>query len=92
MVGPTGHKPRRLVTWFSYLYMFQVNYLGHFLLIGQLLPLMKTMEDEDLRIVLVSGDIYRLYSFDVNTLNYEGPADKFPSNSSYGRSKMYQVR
>ena len=52
---------------------------------------MKTMDDEDLRIVLVSGDIYRLYSFDVNKLNYEGPADKFQSLGSYARSKLYQV-
>ena len=65
--------------------------MGHFLLIGQLLPIMKTMEDEDLRLVLVSGDIYRLYSFDVNKLNYEGPADKFQSLGSYARSKLYQV-
>lgn len=68
----------------------QVNYLSHFLLIGQLLPIMKNSGDDDCRIVLVSSDLHKWPKFDVTKMN-SGDPNNHSLFDSYGRSKLYQV-
>lgn len=70
---------------------FQVNYLGHFLIIGQLLPLMKRSDDDDRRIILISSDLHKWPKFDVSKMNYTGDPKKYSMFDSYGRPKLYQV-
>ena len=75
------------------LFYLQINYLGHFLLIGQLLSVMKNSDSDDARIVLVSSDMHRWPSvtFDLSQMNYSGEPEKYSMFTCYGRSKLYQV-
>lgn len=68
----------------------QVNYLGHFLLIAKLLPVMK-QSGEDCRILMMSSFMHSSCRFDIKTLNYEGPPEKYPESEYYSRSKLYQI-
>ena len=70
--------------------MLQVNYLGHFIIIAKLFPIMRHSGD-DCRILLMSSDAHRSCSFDLNTMNYEGNPSRFGRLDYYGRSKLYQV-
>ena len=67
-----------------------MNYLGHFIIIVKLLPIMRHSGD-DCRILLMSSDAHRSCSFDLNTMNYEGNPTRFGRLDYYGRSKLYQV-
>lgn len=70
--------------------MLQVNYLSHFLIVAKLLPVMLT-SGEDCRILLMSSEGHKTCGFDINSINYEGPANKFGRLDYYGRSKLYQI-
>ena len=74
-----------------FLLFFKVNYLGHFLLIGQLLPVMKKSDCDDVRIVLVSSDMHRWPKYDLSQMNYSGDPAKYSMFTCYGNSKLYQV-
>ena len=69
----------------------QVNYLGHFLLIGQLLQVMKKSDSDDKRIVLVSSDMHRWAKYDGSDINSSEDPRKYSMYNCYGRSKLYQV-
>ena len=70
--------------------ILQVNYLGHFLLTAKLLPVMKR-SSSDCRILNMSSSVHSMGKFDMNTINYDGPPDKYGHVDYYGRSKLYQV-
>lgn len=70
--------------------MLQVNYLSHFIIIAKFLSIMK-QSGPDCRILLMSSKAHEVGNFDVDTMNYTGTAEKFPSLDYYGRSKLYQI-
>lgn len=74
----------------GYEYMLQVNYLSHFLMISQLLPMMKRNESES-RIILVSSDAHKLCGYSLEGINYKGDPSQFGFLDYYGRSKLYQI-
>lgn len=70
----------------------QVNYLGHFVLVAKLLPIM-LQSGPDCRILMMSSSAHKMgmCHYDYNSIEYTGPAKDFPSMDYYGRSKMYQI-
>eukprot|EP00105_Crassostrea_gigas_P044658 XP_019928806.1 PREDICTED: dehydrogenase/reductase SDR family member on chromosome X isoform X2 [Crassostrea gigas] len=71
--------------------MFQVNYLGHFLLVTKLLPIMLD-SGEDCRIVLVSSDAHLTSSFDLEKAQGKHHTkENFKRLQYYGNSKLYQI-
>ena len=68
-----------------------MNYLSHFLLTAKLLPIMKR-SGEDCRILNMSSAAHSAGIVDLETINYDGPPDKYPKVQYYGRSKLYQVK
>lgn len=68
----------------------QVNYLSHFLLTAKLLPIMK-QSGNDCRILNMSSSVHGMAKFDMNTINYDGPPDKYAHMDYYARSKLYQI-
>lgn len=71
--------------------MFQVNYLGHFLLVTKLLPVMLN-SGEDCRIVLVSSEAYLTSSFDLEKAQGKHHTkENFKRLQYYGNSKLYQI-
>ncbi|KAL4232903.1 hypothetical protein ACF0H5_007590 [Mactra antiquata] len=70
--------------------MLQVNYLGHFVMVAKLLPIMRT-SGEDCRMLFMSSDGHRSCRFNINTINYDGQPDKFGRLDYYGRTKLYQI-
>ncbi|XP_061177286.1 retinol dehydrogenase 14-like [Saccostrea echinata] len=75
----------------GYEIMFQVNYLGHFLLISKLLPVMLGSGD-DCRLVLVSSEAHRAASFDLEKAQGKHHTkENFKRLLYYGNSKLYQI-
>lgn len=71
--------------------MFQVNYLGHFLLVTKLLPMMLD-SGEDCRIVLVSSEAHLTSSFDLEKAQGKHHTrENFKRLQYYGNSKLYQI-
>lgn len=71
--------------------MFQVNYLGHFLLVTKLLPIMLD-SGKDCRIVLVSSDAHLTSSFDLEKAQGKHHTkENFKRLQYYGNSKLYQI-
>ncbi|XP_056014768.1 retinol dehydrogenase 14-like isoform X2 [Ostrea edulis] len=71
--------------------MFQVNYLGHFLLVSKLLPLMLS-SDEDCRLVFVSSVAHRTASFDLDKAQGKHHTkENFKRLLYYGNSKIFQI-
>lgn len=72
-------------------FLFKVNYLGHFLLVTKLLPVMLN-SGEDCRIVLVSSEAYLTSSFDLEKAQGKHHTkENFKRLQYYGNSKLYQV-
>ncbi|XP_045197973.1 retinol dehydrogenase 14-like [Mercenaria mercenaria] len=86
--GISKAKPEQTEDGFEF--MLQVNYLSHFLMIGQLLPMMKKNESET-RIVLVSSDAHKMCGYNLEAINYQGDPSNFGVLDYYGRSKLYQI-
>jgi NAD(P)-dependent dehydrogenase (short-subunit alcohol dehydrogenase family) len=78
--------PNRTVTEDGFEYVFQANYLGHFLLTLLLLDLMKGSTPS--RIVNVSSVLHRLSEIKFNDINGERRYDVF---ETYGQSKLAQI-
>lgn len=75
----------------GYEIMFQVNYLGHFLLVTKLLP---TMLDsgEDCRVIMVSSEAHLTSSFDLEKAQGKHHTkENFKRLMYYGNSKLYQI-
>ncbi|XP_048765180.1 WW domain-containing oxidoreductase-like [Ostrea edulis] len=71
--------------------MFQVNYLGHFLLVAKLLPLMLN-SGEDCRLIFVSSEAHRTASFDLDKAQGKHHTkENFKRLLYYGNSKLYQI-
>ncbi|XP_061181395.1 WW domain-containing oxidoreductase-like [Saccostrea echinata] len=71
--------------------MFQVNYLGHFLIIVKLLPVM-LRSGSDCRIVLVSSIAHKWTSFDLDKIQAKQYNEaNFDRADYYYKSKLYQV-
>ncbi|XP_052281088.1 WW domain-containing oxidoreductase-like [Dreissena polymorpha] len=70
--------------------LLQVNYLSHFVIIAKLLEVMQ-QSGPDCRILLMSSVAHQWGTFDLKTINYSGPPDRFSSKNYYGRSKLYQI-
>ncbi|XP_033740356.1 dehydrogenase/reductase SDR family member on chromosome X-like [Pecten maximus] len=71
--------------------IFQVNYLSHFLLTAQLLPIMKT-SGPDCRVILVSGGQHIFASFQLDEIQgKQFTEDAFDGLHYYRRSKLYQI-
>lgn len=71
--------------------MFQVNYIGHFLLVTKLLPIMLD-SGKDCRIVLVSSDAHLTSSFDLEKAQGKHHTkENFKRLQYYGNSKLYQI-
>ncbi|XP_048765177.2 dehydrogenase/reductase SDR family member on chromosome X-like isoform X3 [Ostrea edulis] len=71
--------------------MFQVNYLGHFLLVAKLLPLMLN-SGEDCRLIFVSSEAYRASSFDLDKAQGKHHTkENFKRIMYYANSKLYQI-
>ncbi|XP_021365158.1 dehydrogenase/reductase SDR family member on chromosome X-like [Mizuhopecten yessoensis] len=69
---------------------FQANYLGHFLLCAELLPLMEA-NGEDCRIILVSSFMHLNCGFDTKRIQGIFPYTLYDRIIHYGRSKLYQA-
>ncbi|XP_048239840.1 retinol dehydrogenase 14-like [Haliotis rufescens] len=71
--------------------MFQVNYLGHFLVIAHLLPIMKT-SGSDCRIVFSSSGahMYSEWKFSESKIKAEDPS-AYGRMLNYGTSKLFQI-
>ncbi|XP_041354315.1 WW domain-containing oxidoreductase-like [Gigantopelta aegis] len=69
---------------------FQVNYLGHFLLVAHLLPIMKQSGD-DCRIVFVSSSAHEYGNFNLEKAQAKIETD-YSRMKYYGNSKMYQIQ
>ncbi|XP_033740285.1 retinol dehydrogenase 11-like [Pecten maximus] len=69
---------------------FQANYLGHFLLCAELLPLMEA-NGEDCRIILVSSFMHLNCGFDTKRIQGIFPYTLYNRIIHYSRSKLYQV-
>ncbi|XP_071113279.1 polyprenol dehydrogenase-like [Haliotis cracherodii] len=69
---------------------FQVNYLGHFLIVAHLLPIMKT-SGEDCRIVFTSSLAHKFATFNLDKAQAKNPSD-FSNLRFYGNSKLYQIQ
>ncbi|XP_046550353.1 retinol dehydrogenase 14-like isoform X2 [Haliotis rubra] len=71
--------------------MFQVNYLGHFLIIAHLVPTMKT-SGSDCRIIFTSSQahMYSEREFRESKVKAEDPA-VYGRMLNYGTSKLFQV-
>nr|XP_022293543.1 dehydrogenase/reductase SDR family member on chromosome X-like [Crassostrea virginica]XP_022293561.1 dehydrogenase/reductase SDR family member on chromosome X-like [Crassostrea virginica] len=71
--------------------MFQVNYLGHFLLVTKLLPIMLD-SGEDCRVILVSSGAHQAASFDLGKAQGKHHTkESFKRLLYYGNSKLYQI-
>lgn len=70
--------------------LLQVNYLGHFVIIAKLLPIMKK-SGSDCRVLLTSSSVHKQCTFNLETMNYAGPPEHFAYLDYYGRSKLYQI-
>lgn len=70
--------------------VMQANYLSHFIIMAKLLPIMKR-SGPDCRIVSTSSLAEGSATFDIETMNYTGPPNKFATYNYYGRSKLYQI-
>ncbi|XP_033740352.1 retinol dehydrogenase 14-like isoform X2 [Pecten maximus] len=72
-------------------YLFQVNYLSHFLLTAHLLPIMKT-SGPDCRVILVSSIAHRIVSFRLDEIQgKQFDESTFDGLTFYNRSKLYQI-
>ncbi|XP_069136841.1 polyprenol dehydrogenase-like [Argopecten irradians] len=72
-------------------YLFQVNYLSHFLLTAHLLPIMKT-SGPDCRVILVSSIAHRVVSFRLDEIQGKQFTEStFDGLTFYNRSKLYQI-
>ncbi|XP_067674392.1 dehydrogenase/reductase SDR family member on chromosome X-like [Haliotis asinina] len=71
--------------------MFQVNYLGHFLIIAHLIPTMKT-SGNDCRIIFTSSNahVYSEREFSESKIKAEDPAS-YGRMLNYGTSKLFQI-
>ncbi|XP_060069575.1 retinol dehydrogenase 11-like [Ylistrum balloti] len=69
---------------------FQANYLGHFLLCAELLPLMEA-SGEDCRVILVSSFMHFNCGFDTKRIQGIFPCTLYNRIIQYSRSKLYQV-
>ena len=67
--------------------MFQVNYLGHLLILLYLLELLKS-NGPDVRVVSVASAAYKMGLFDLT--NMDG-SKSYGRAKFYGNSKLYQV-
>ncbi|XP_022336407.2 WW domain-containing oxidoreductase-like [Crassostrea virginica] len=71
--------------------MFQVNYLGHFLVVMKLLPVMY-QSGPDCRVVLVSSVAHNWASFDLDKIQARQYNEaNFDRAEYYYKSKLYQV-
>ncbi|XP_064618406.1 WW domain-containing oxidoreductase-like isoform X2 [Liolophura sinensis] len=68
---------------------FQVNYLGHFLIIAHLLPIMQ-QSGEDCRIILTSSVASQYGTFDLDTIQAKDER-VYKRCMYYSKSKLYQV-
>ncbi|XP_060082478.1 dehydrogenase/reductase SDR family member on chromosome X-like [Ylistrum balloti] len=72
-------------------FLFQVNYLSHFLLTAHLLPIMKT-SGPDCRVILVSSIAHRMTSFQYDEIQgKQFTENTFDGLTFYNRSKLYQI-
>ncbi|XP_021355310.1 retinol dehydrogenase 14-like [Mizuhopecten yessoensis] len=72
-------------------FLFQVNYLSHFLLTAHLLPIMKT-SGPDCRVILVSSVAHRMVSFQLDEIQgKQFTENTFDGMKFYNRSKLYQI-
>lgn len=72
-------------------FLFQVNYLGHFLLTMHLLPVMKT-SGPDCRVVMVSSIAHLMVSFNLDEIQGKQYTEaSFDGFKFYNRSKLYQI-
>ncbi|XP_069136140.1 retinol dehydrogenase 14-like isoform X2 [Argopecten irradians] len=69
---------------------FQANYLGHFLLCAELLPLMEA-NGQDCRIVLVSSFMHLNSGFDSKRIQGIYPYTLYNRIIHYSNSKLYQI-
>ncbi|XP_056014761.1 dehydrogenase/reductase SDR family member on chromosome X-like isoform X2 [Ostrea edulis] len=71
--------------------MFQVNYLGHFLIVTKLLPMM-LKSGSDCRVVMVTSDSHEVAKFDLeNAQGRQHTKESFPRHEYYGNTKLYQI-
>ncbi|XP_062586395.1 WW domain-containing oxidoreductase-like [Saccostrea cucullata] len=68
---------------------YQVNYLGHFLIVAHLIPLL-TKSGKDCRIVFVCSEAHHKAKFDVN-LAENGKTSPFDADSIYNNTKLFQI-
>lgn len=67
----------------------QVNYLGHFLMIAHLLPIMQ-QSGEDCRIVLTSSEALKYGTFELDTIQAKDER-VYKRFMYYSKSKLYQA-
>lgn len=83
------HRLRHCLYRHTEIFLLQVNYLSHFLVIAHLLPIMR-VSGADCRIILVASNAYEVSSFNVEKI--QAKTGEYGAFRYYAKSKLYQVR